>query len=245
MDQNRDVSTLRFLDAPARKVVIGLRVFIAVLALTIVADAMDYLQYAQLPYNAPAEIDEGTEKVIFYSLAYGLYVLSFLVSGFLVLRWIYRINQNARELAPDKPISPGWAVGWYFVPVLALWKPFQAMREAWQISTDPANWRTVAVPPLLRQWWGFWIVGNILDQVSARMFLKSHSAGTTMTSDVLSIAGSAAAIVTALLLIRIVKELTQRQMSAIATSIFWKGSAEADLDPNQKPADVTPPAIPS
>jgi hypothetical protein len=36
-----------------------------------------------------------------------------------VLKWIYRANANARALgAKDMKFTPGWAVGWYFVPIL-------------------------------------------------------------------------------------------------------------------------------
>ena len=54
--------------------------------------------------------------------------------------------------------APGWAVGWYFVPIAWFWKPYQAMREIWRASVNPSNWRGAPVSPLLRWWWGLWIV---------------------------------------------------------------------------------------
>src|ERR1700754_3506800 len=47
--------------------------------------------------------------------------------------WIHRANRNARALgAVGMRFSPGWAVGWFFVPIANLWKPYQAMKEIWQ-----------------------------------------------------------------------------------------------------------------
>ena len=41
--------------------------------------------------------------------------------AFVVLKWIYRANANVRALgAKDMKFTPGWAVGWYFVPILWL-----------------------------------------------------------------------------------------------------------------------------
>jgi Domain of unknown function (DUF4328) len=75
------------------------------------------------------------------------------VAGVLSLVWIYRINRNAQRLTRySLPISSGWAVGWYFVPIGALWKPFEAIEQAWQASTSPTAWRSVPTPALLR-WW--------------------------------------------------------------------------------------------
>jgi hypothetical protein len=43
--------------------------------------------------------------------------------------WIYRANANAHALGGDLSVSPGWAVGWFFVPIACLFKPYLAMRR--------------------------------------------------------------------------------------------------------------------
>lgn len=54
--------------------------------------------------------------------------------------------------------TPGWAVGWYFVPIAWFWKPYQAMREIWQASVNPTSWREQPVTAALHWWWTLWIV---------------------------------------------------------------------------------------
>src|SRR5437868_6687462 len=57
-------------------------------------------------------------------------ILVFIITGVLFLRWIHRANRNARALgAQGMRFTPGWAVGWYFIPIASLWKPYQAMKE--------------------------------------------------------------------------------------------------------------------
>ncbi len=45
-----------------------------------------------------------------------IYLAVFIVSGFLILRWIHRANYNARQLgAKEMEFSPGWSIGYYFI----------------------------------------------------------------------------------------------------------------------------------
>jgi hypothetical protein len=94
----------------------------------------------------------------------------FVVTGIVFLTWIYRANRNARALgAEGMRFTPGWSVGWYFVPVMSLWKPFQAMREIWQASAQPGNWQGVQTPPLVGWWWAVYLINQILVQIAYRL----------------------------------------------------------------------------
>ncbi len=119
-----------------------------------------------------------------------------LASGILVLTWIHRANHNARHLgAADMKCTPGWAVGWYFVPIAWFWKPYQAMKEIWQASANPSDWQGRAVSPLLHWWWALWVLpfwgaslvdwaaGRTLDEAGA----EALGAATGLVSDVLDI----------------------------------------------------------
>ena len=147
-------------------------------------------------------------------------VIAFIVM-FLVAKWIYRVNLNARVLAPDKSIGPGWAVGWLFVPLAGLFMPFRAMRETWQISQQPQNWRTVGVPPLLRRWWGCWLATYFFESVSAAS--SSHSAA--LLERVFHIGFGITMMFATLFLIRIVRAITEAQATAFGET--WSGADRA------------------
>ncbi len=73
----------------------------------------------------------------------------YIVSAFLILRWIYCANYNAHQLgATEMHFTPGWSIGWYFIPIANLWKPYQAMKEIWQVSANPHAWQTQLPPPI-------------------------------------------------------------------------------------------------
>ena len=63
----------------------------------------------------------------------GLLVLAAIV---LFCLFMPRANRNARAFGAPMSNSPGWAAGWFFVPVAFWWKPYYAMKEIWQ-GSDP------------------------------------------------------------------------------------------------------------
>lgn len=78
----------------------------------------------------------------------------FLISGFLVLKWIYRANVRARRLgAEGMKFTAGWAVGYYFIPIFFLWRPYQSMKEIWQASQNPDDWKSARHSPIIDVWW--------------------------------------------------------------------------------------------
>jgi len=66
-----------------------------------------------------------------------IHIPIFIASIVVFLIWEYRSFNNLSALeARNLEFSPGWAIGWWFVPFANLFKPFQAMRELWAES-DP------------------------------------------------------------------------------------------------------------
>lgn len=84
--------------------------------------------------------------------------------------WIYNVACNARAFgAKGLQITPGWAVGWYFIPLMCLFKPFRAMEETWQASVSPSSWQAQKTPVLLRLWWGAWLLTNLVGAIVSRL----------------------------------------------------------------------------
>jgi len=92
-----------------------------------------------------------------------------IISGIVFLVWTHRVCKNAHYLnmAPMAN-TPGWAVGWYFVPVFLLWKPYQALREAFVASCHPEGEQSSGTA-IFGLWWFVHISAEILGQISMRM----------------------------------------------------------------------------
>ncbi|HXF57452.1 MAG TPA: DUF4328 domain-containing protein [Actinomycetota bacterium] len=106
----------------------------------------------------------------------GLGALALLAAGLAWLLWQHRAHANLWALGvPGLRFSPGWAVGWWFVPLANLVMPYLAVRELRRASTarspraptEDAPWPSPRGPgprgfPLVPLWWGAWVGSNAL-----------------------------------------------------------------------------------
>lgn len=135
----------------------------------------------------------------------------FIASVIAVAMWMHRAHANLHD-AGFEPLNftPGWAVGWYFIPIMNLFKPFQAMRELWTASHGVGDSYAAPAPGNLPAWWGLWIIGNILGNVSTRLSLM-EAASNMQVAIVLGIGSSLCTIGSAWLLRGIIRDITMAQ----------------------------------
>lgn len=85
-----------------------------------------------------------------------------LITVIIFAMWIYRAAANVvAARVPGFSYTPGWAVGWYFIPIANLFKPFSAMRQIWNASHGERDRQLNHTSGLLALWWGCWILSSI------------------------------------------------------------------------------------
>ena len=108
----------------------------------------------------------------------GIGFVVFLVTGILFLRWTYLSNKNARALGADNmKFSPGWSVGWYFVPIAMFWKPYQALKEIF-LASHPQftkDWKHAPRPRLLPAWWTLLIISSFLGHAIFKVAIRADT----------------------------------------------------------------------
>jgi hypothetical protein len=154
-------------------------------------------------------------------VSYVLFLLALLGSVVAVAMWIHRAHANLREAGVDGlEFTPGWAVGWYFVPFANLVKPFQAMRELWTASHSEYDAFGAVAPAEIKVWWGCWIVGNILSNASARVTAEAGPTG-LMVGNLVGAAGTVLTVAAAVLLLKIIQTVYAAQRGgATARQVF-------------------------
>lgn len=140
------------------------------------------------------------------------YFVVFVISGFLILRWIHRVNYNARQLGADgMRFTPGWAIAFYFIPILMLWKPYQAMKEIWKASKDPKNWKAEESSNLLPLWWFLYLLTGFLGQLIFRM--PGESLEELQSLNLITQISNAVDVVLAVVLLVIVNRINDMQVT--------------------------------
>ena len=193
---------------------------IVVAVMAIVSSALEYAllsDFATGAYSSQKRaIADGEASDARQSLVGIAQVLVLLISGFLILRWIYIANFNARQLgAAGMVFSPGWSVGWYFIPFANLWKPYQAMKEIWLASSNPQSWKNQPVAPLLRWWWFFWIVSSLLGNAPFRVAMRAEGLDELMTANLITQMSDLAGIPLSIIVLVMVTRVHQMQMSQL------------------------------
>ncbi len=137
----------------------------------------------------------------------------------LFLVWTHLAAKNVRALGhQDLEYTPGWCVGWWFIPIMSLWKPLDALREVFKAS-DPESvgpsatmpWRASPVPAAMLVWWGVYIANGFVAiaialsnlDLSGKHRAVTVSPATFITHALLGVAG--------LFLIIIMRQLAERQ----------------------------------
>lgn len=152
-----------------------------------------------------------------------LSTLNFIVSGIVILKWIYRANYNARELgAKHMQFTPGWAIGFYFIPIAMLWKPYQAMKEIWLASEHPKNWKSVHVSAILPLWWTIWLINNFIGHLTIKAILKAKEVGAFKDANILQQISSVFDIALALVFFVVVIRIHENQKKAYMSSIVFE-----------------------
>jgi len=164
---------------------------------------------AWIESSGTVDLDNGDDLLTAaVGLGYIVYFLVFVASLVMVAMWIHRAHANLFASGiGGLEFSPGWSVGWFFVPVANLFKPFQAMRELWNASAGAAGAFQAETPSELRVWWGAWLAGNIVSSVAARLVLT----GETTVSFALDAASTILLIVAAWYLMGIIRAVTSMQ----------------------------------
>jgi hypothetical protein len=189
------------------------------LATTIVGDVANIgVTIAELAtlqrYRDGAASELEVVRAIDRSGAVGITALVLAVlTGIVWLVWQHGSQSNLRDAGiRGLGFTPGWATGWWLIPIANLWKPFQATRELHKASAGAERWWEMPTPALLAWWWTGWIAFNVLDGVASGFFAGDDvSIGSYIAGDRFSIAGDLLSTATAILAILLIREVMRRQ----------------------------------
>ncbi len=161
--------------------------------------------------NAFVESDAEMSLIVFMGIV-GIATLPlFLANGILVCKFMYRGNSNVRYFGATGVVnSPGWCVGYWFIPIVNLIWPYLAMKEIAQASLDPRGeaWKGRRLDSSYGLWWACYVTGSILTQLETRLGSRMDLG---MGGIVLSWISSLIMCLAALLLVHIMRKITHNQ----------------------------------
>jgi len=182
---------------------IGLILWCVQLALQAVMLAGFYFAPTRLP-GVFYEIG-GSESLNLAILSDWLIFATALTTFILVGRFTYRAQKNLFTInSPFAKMSPGWTVGWYFIPIAAIWQPFMGMSQIYRGSYAAVGEKVPEGSPL-PIWWGAWLLMNVPD------WFRTAWAASAMMQYALLIASIALSMTAAIFLMRILADVAEKQ----------------------------------
>lgn len=196
-----------------------IQIFVAIISLIsgnmeyqLLSDYQNGVYTSQDLAVADGEANDKRQRIIAI-----IYFAVFIISGIIILKWIYRANYNARQLgAKDMKFTPGWSVGWYFIPVFWLWKPYQAMKEIWKASYNPIDRGNTEVSAILPWWWFFWLINNFLGQAVMRMSAGAVEISELKNINIVNQLSDVTSIILALITLKLVIDIYQNQIAQLS-----------------------------
>jgi len=136
-------------------------------------------------------------------------LLGYAAGAVAVPLWCHRVYRNLPALgARDLRFTPARAAGGWFIPVIALWWPYQALQDVWRHSLPEGQPST-----LLKAYWATWLIAN---QLGLALAFSSGRSG--IVSDSLDLVDKLIILAAGALGIVLVARITRGQRSAFASS---------------------------
>jgi len=115
-----------------------------------------------------------------------LYFVTFVSTAVAFCLWIHRVSRNLGPLTTEeRRFSPRWAVIWWSVPLMQLFRPYQVVREVWRGSAEEPSGPSWA---LLRWWLATWLAANAMAFVNSAAIFRRDEPGMRIAADLLAVA---------------------------------------------------------
>jgi hypothetical protein len=159
------------------------------------------------------------------------------------IAWLYRAYRNLDVASPGtRRFEHGWAIGGWFVPFLAFWRPRQVFNDVWRGGTG------YNASALTWFWWAnfvVWGISGTLYRLSSRgaetpEAVRSSSVN-LIVYDVLCVSGAVLAVLVAVAATRYLNRAAAARPDAEPTARFERANA---LPETQRADDGSFPAYP-
>jgi hypothetical protein len=138
-------------------------------------------------------------------------------AGVVFMVWQWRARQNAENLSVARHRrARGWVIGGWICPVVNFWFPFMIMNDIYRASRpdtprDLAELHTVRGSAALGWWWALWVGMLVTDRIAIVNLRGDVTVESFHTYAIMSSIGLVALAGAAVLIVRIMREITAWQ----------------------------------
>ncbi len=185
------------------------------LGTTLVSMLSDFMQmnllYADNVTLADADANDNRQQYIAI-----VYMIINLITVVTFMMWVHRANKNCHGFwAPHMDFSPGWSVGYFFIPFFNLYKPYQVMQEIWKVSTNPRNCSINDGSALVGWWWALCLTSGFLGRIASNSLSRADSASSLKVATGIYILGGFITITLIVVSILLISAIHRKQENLV------------------------------
>jgi hypothetical protein len=188
------------------------------MALQILFAFSHYLQYELLGNleKGIVEYDDAQSNDTRQQFIAIIIIAMSIVSAVTFIQWFRRAYFNLHTVSDGLKYSEGWAAGAWFVPILNLFRPYQIMRELFDVSSRVISEKMGGFHPkpylnAVNFWWALWIISNVIANLTFRLMPNSGSIEDLKTETVVSIFTSLLEVPLALITVKVIKLYAEQE----------------------------------
>jgi hypothetical protein len=132
--------------------------------------------------------------------------------------WIHRAYKNLYSFGPlGLRFSPGWSIGWFFVPIASLFRPYQVMSEIGSnsegdpISANSGVFKGGSRSTMVGWWWTLFLLTNVMGQILFRVVLNAQTPSAILNSTYAYMAATVVNVIGVIVTIIMVRQISQLQ----------------------------------
>jgi Domain of unknown function (DUF4328) len=142
-----------------------------------------------------------------------------IVGAVFFLRWFHRAYANLRALGAATQYGAGWAIGFWFIPILNLFRPKQMADEIWSGSGDDGE----PAPGVVTWWWVAFILSGIVGQLAFRVNWNAEAISDFRSASWLYLAADVFSVAAGVLALTVITRVTARQEAASRRAAYPAG----------------------
>lgn len=188
------------------------------MALDLVAIAAGLSQRALLLRAVTGEgytPEEAAASDTRYSAIARLQLAALLFTAIVWLLWLHRAYSTLTVIGTRKSrFTPGWAVGYWFIPFINLVRPYQIVVDLWLRSESLNATESVEQlprPALVGWWWGVYLLTGVAGRLYASFSRLAESVSQFITVTDIGMVGDVIGVVAAVLAIAVVRRIDTLQ----------------------------------
>jgi Domain of unknown function (DUF4328) len=189
-----------------------------IMGLDVISMISSYLQYDLLAFanaggfisDEVADSNDNREMILAF-----IYTAVSIISIVTFIQWFRRAYYNL-NIRINCKFSEGMAAGCWFIPIIALFRPYQIMKEMWVETSKLILSKTDVLikndgTGILALWWTIWIIYNFVGNQVIKMAFRGETIADYMNGTIGDIVLSFLGIPLAFITIRFIKLYSHKE----------------------------------